>query len=153
MSAGKAGRSKAKGRTMTPAARLKRENAIISDIKAGKLSYREIAEKHSVSLPTVNNKAKKAGISRGRRKGATILVPGPRSKGVRRGRPAGRRKVAARRSTNRAATGRRTTMRRTSATQTAGFNEAFRELVLNHFPELSLRKFDRLSRMVESEVA
>jgi DNA invertase Pin-like site-specific DNA recombinase len=56
-----------------------REKAIIEDIKAGVLSYREIALKQGVSLPTVNNKARKAGISRGRRKGAKILVPALRS--------------------------------------------------------------------------
>lgn len=68
---------------MTPE-RIKREAAIIADIKAGELSYRQIAQKHEVSLPTVNNKARKAGISRGRRKGAKIILPAPR-----RGRPAG----------------------------------------------------------------
>jgi hypothetical protein len=56
-----------------------REKAIIEDIKAGVLSYREIALKQGVSLPTVNNKARKAGISRGRRKGAKIIVPALRS--------------------------------------------------------------------------
>ena len=149
MSAGK-GRSKARGKVLTPAARQKRENAIIADIKAGKLSYREIAEKHSVSLPTVNNKAKKAGISRGRRKGAKIVVPGPRSRVARRGRPASKatgRRVARR------STGRRVTARHRTSAAHAGFSEAFRELVLNHFPDLSLRKFDKLSRMVESEVS
>ncbi|MBK8232538.1 MAG: hypothetical protein IT349_15045 [Candidatus Eisenbacteria bacterium] len=71
------------GRGMTPE-RIKREAAIIADIKAGELSYRQIASKHEVSLPTVNNKARKAGISRGRREGAKIVLPAPR-----RGRPAG----------------------------------------------------------------
>jgi hypothetical protein len=56
-----------------------REKAIIADIKAGVLSYREIAAKQGVSLPTVNNKARKAGISRGRRKGAKIIVAPLRS--------------------------------------------------------------------------
>jgi DNA-binding CsgD family transcriptional regulator len=58
---------------------ISREKAIIEDIKAGILSYREIALKQGVSLPTVNNKARKAGISRGRRKGAKIIVPALRS--------------------------------------------------------------------------
>ncbi len=65
------------GRGMTPE-RIKREAAIIADIKAGELSYRQIASKHEVSLPTVNNKARKAGISRGRREGAKIVLPAPR---------------------------------------------------------------------------
>lgn len=59
---------------LTPEQMASRENAIIEDIKAGVLSYREIALKNGVSLPTVNNKARKAGISRGRRKGAKIVV-------------------------------------------------------------------------------
>jgi hypothetical protein len=59
---------------LTPEQMASREKAIIADIKAGVLSYREIALKNGVSLPTVNNKARKAGISRGRRKGAKIVV-------------------------------------------------------------------------------
>lgn len=59
---------------LSPKQMAEREKAIIEDIKAGVLSYREIAAKHGVSLPTVNNKARKAGISRGRRKGAKIVV-------------------------------------------------------------------------------
>jgi hypothetical protein len=64
---------------LTAAEMVSREKAIIDDIKAGVLSYREIALKQGVSLPTVNNKARKAGISRGRRKGAKINVPALRS--------------------------------------------------------------------------
>lgn len=63
---------------LSPARLAARERAIVADIKAGKLSYRQIAKKHGVSLPTVNNKARKAGISRGRRPGAPILVAGPK---------------------------------------------------------------------------
>lgn len=53
-------------------AQQQREAAIIADLKAGALSYRKIAQKHAVSLPTVNAKARKAGITRprGRRPGA-----------------------------------------------------------------------------------
>jgi hypothetical protein len=65
---------------LTKAQLLKREKAIIADIKAGALSYRQIAAKHKVSLPTVNNKARKAGISRGRRKGAKLFVAAPKRK-------------------------------------------------------------------------
>jgi DNA-binding CsgD family transcriptional regulator len=82
---------------LTPAEMAKREKAIIDDIKAGVLSYREIALKQGVSLPTVNNKARKAGISRGRRKGAKIIVAplrsGPKPKG---------KKKAARKATRKA---------------------------------------------------
>lgn len=147
-----------------------REKAIIDDIRGGVLSYREIALKHGVSLPTVNNKARKAGISRGRRKGASIVVTRPRRKVrgrrkaarrparrvARRGRrpaallepmpqvarrprrKAGRRKAAARRGAPR---GRRASK--------AGFAEALRALVLKHYPQMSLQKFDRLSRLIE----
>jgi DNA-binding CsgD family transcriptional regulator len=73
-----------------------REKAIIDDIKAGVLSYREIALKQGVSLPTVNNKARKAGISRGRRKGAKIIVPALRSG------PKPKAKKAARKTTRKA---------------------------------------------------
>jgi len=132
------------GAKLTKAQRLKREERIIKDIKAGKLSYRLIADKHSVSLPTVNNKARKAGISRGRRKGAKVIVAGPRR--------------TAKKATTRTA---RTApaMRRTRATRTTrrvtsnGFGEAFRELVLQHHPNISLRQFDRLSQMIEKEIS
>jgi len=76
---------------------ISREKAIIEDIKAGILSYREIALKQGVSLPTVNNKARKAGISRGRRKGAKIIVPALRSG------PKPKAQTAARKATKKAA--------------------------------------------------
>ena len=154
-----------------------RESAIISDIKAGILSYREIAHKHSVSLPTVNNKARKAGISRGRRKGARIIVRRPaRRTAVRRGalrqvRPMaeaaapapvavrGRRRSAGRPKRARGRVGRRSTRpaaarrgRAVGATAGTGFAQAFRELVLRHNPGISLLKFDRLAKMVEAQV-
>jgi len=124
------------GAKLTKAQRLRREERIIKDIKAGKLSYRLIAAKHSVSLPTVNNKARKAGVSRGRRKGATLIVAGPRriaTKATRR--PAVRKTATAR------------------APRRAGFGDAFRELVLQHHPNISLKQFDRLSQMVEKEIS
>lgn len=166
-----------------------REKAIIADIKAGELSYREIALKHGVSLPTVNNKARKAGISRGRRKGARLVVPRPARKtgarkaarrGTKKAGRRGRRPAAAMEETatstmgtrkargGRRKAGRRSTRRvgrprgvgrprlgrpRGRAQSGEAFAGAFRELVLKHFPTISLVKFDRLARMVENEVA
>ena len=144
-----------------------REKAIINDIKAGILSYREIAAKHKVSLPTVNNKARKAGISRGRRKGAKIFVARPprRKAATRKAarRPARRGRVAAKPSAaapvvRRRRAGRRATRRaprqaRPRATASSrGFSEALRQLVLHHYPKISLLKFDRLSKVIASEI-
>ena len=134
-------KSSAGGEKLTKNQRLKREERIIRDIKAGKLSYRLIADKHSVSLPTVNNKARKAGISRGRRKGAKIVVAGPRraaKKATKRTAPATRRTKTAQ------------PVRRSARPE---FGEAFRELVLQHHPDMSLRKFDRLSQMIAKEIS
>ena len=149
-----------------------REKAIIDDIRAGVLSYREIALKHDVSLPTVNNKARKAGISRGRRKGARIVVARPRRKAavrrkagtrrkaVRRGRPAAaaapaavgrpRRKVVRRKAVRKVGARRGGRPRGAKAAK-AGFAEALRALVLQHFPNMSLSGFDRLSRLIEAQ--
>lgn len=153
-----------------------REKAIIDDIRAGDLSYREIALKHDVSLPTVNNKARKAGISRGRRKGARIVVARAKRKTasgrkvtarrkaaparkaarrvVRRGRPAAvaAEPMMAKVRRPRRKAGRRAVARtRSVVTAKSGFADALRELVLQHFPKMSLQKFDRLSRMIEGE--
>jgi DNA-binding CsgD family transcriptional regulator len=165
MTASRTGSKRGAARRLSKDALLKREKAIIADIKGGVLSYRQIAEKHRVSLPTVNNKARKAGISRGRRKGAKILVMGPRrratsaKKVVRRG----RRKVARKKAVGRRPAARRKTTRRarkigtrrvrTTSRRGGNFSDAFRELVLQHFPDLSLRKFDRLSRLVGKAVS
>lgn len=118
-----------------------KEGQIIADIRGGSLSYREIAEKHGVSLPTVNNKAKKAGISRGRRKGARIVVPGPRR--------GGRRPAAA--STASAAPKRRG--RPPKARAGTGFVSAFRSLVIQHHPNMTVQNFERLMRLVEDAVS
>lgn len=128
----KAGRRVAR---LDRAARKTREAAIIADIKAGQLSYRMIAHKHGVSLPTVNAKARKAGIRRprGRRPAAATAVAPiiararPR---VRRGRPAGKPAIGSR-----------------------GFQEAFRQMVLQYFPTITLAKFDRLAKLVERAVS
>lgn len=121
-----------------------RESAIIEAIKAGALSYRQIAEKFNVSLPTVNNKARKFGISRGRRKGAKLIVAGPRRGAKRRGRPA---RVAVSSAIMGAAR-----RGRPPKTRGAGFSEAFRQLVLHHYPNITLAKFDQLMKSVESSV-
>jgi hypothetical protein len=166
----------AKKATLSKADLLKREKAIIADIKAGVLSYREIALKHHVSLPTVNNKARKAGISRGRRKGAKIVVPRParkvrkagRKKAVRKtAKKAARRprrrvkaapvtpaiKATKRRRARKPAARRRVVRRarKAAAPGASKFAGAFRQLVLKHFPKISLVKFDRLARLVEHE--
>ena len=148
-------------RRMSPE-QVKRETAIIADIKAGELSYRQIADKHSVSLPTVNNKAKKAGISRGRRKGAKIIVAGPRRKAAHVGRPVarkvgrppgsgrvGRPPAAASAAMDMPRVGARRGRPRSAARIQAGFAEAFRQLVLAHHPNMTVSRFDKLMRMVE----
>ena len=165
-----------KGAKLTKAQMLRREKAIIADIKKGILSYRQIAAKHKVSLPTVNNKARKAGISRGRRKGAKILVVGPkRAKAARKvARKAPRRKAvrkAARRKVGRAVPmvsdlpikrktrkkrARRVVRRgRVAKAVRAGarkgrFVEAMRELVLRYHPNISLKSYDRIIRTVQA---
>jgi hypothetical protein len=129
---------------LTRAAQKKRETAIIRDLRAGKLSYRMIAEKHSVSLPTVNAKARKAGITRprGRRPSAvTAVAATKRRTRTRRAAKTAARPVARRRTTTRPRTA-------------AGlqFNDAFRALVLHYYPRMPLGKFDRLAKMIASEV-
>ena len=126
---------------LTPAQRLAREKAIIADLRAGKMSYRQIAAKHSVSLPTVNSKARKAGIRRSRR-GPAGLTRKTTGRAV--------RKTTARAAATRTATGRpaRAGGRRTNRGG-APFQEQFRELVLAHYPDMSLRNFDKLNKAIE----
>lgn len=131
-----AARSTTRSSTLTKKQREAREKAIVSDLKAGKLSYRRIAEKHSVSLPTVNNKAKKFGISRGRRKNASIVVPAPRRT----------TRAASTRGAARAASPRR------QPSANGGFGDALRTLVLEHYPNITLAQFDRLSQAVHNEL-
>lgn len=159
---------------LTKAQLLKREKAIIADIRGSVLSYRQIAKKHKVSLPTVNNKARKAGISRGRRKGAKILVAAPkRTKAARKAvRKAPRRKAmrkAARRKARKAVPmvtdlpvmrktrKRARRVRRVRAVRAiraggrkSAFVEAMRELVLRYRPNISLKAYDRLVRTVQA---
>jgi hypothetical protein len=131
------------------AAMKKRETAIISDLKAGRLSYRMIAEKHKVSLPTVNAKARKAGITRPRgRRPAGVRVVGVAPK--RRGRP--RKKVTMR--AKKAAARRVRPAGRPSKTTRSGsqFETAFRAMVLRYYPGITLKKFDRLAKLVATTV-
>jgi hypothetical protein len=160
---------KRRGAILDKAQLLAREKAIIADIKAGLLSYRQIAKKHKVSLPTVNNKARKAGISRGRRKGAKILVAGPRRakkvvgrKPVRKAvRKAARRKVrkavpmvtdlpVAMKPRKRARRKARVVRRVGRPAGKTKFIEAMRELVLRHHPKISLKAYDKLVKTLQA---
>jgi hypothetical protein len=124
-----------------------REVAIIADLKAGHMSYREIAQKHGVSLPTVNAKARKANIRRPR--GRRRLVPAAASAAAR-GRQAKAVpavKKPARKRRVRTAAGRRPGR----PIRPSSFMEAFRSMVLEHFPNLTLKQYDRLVRLVQAE--
>ncbi len=134
-----------------------REVAIIADLKSGHLSYRKIAAKHGVSLPTVNAKARKAGIRRpkGRRPAAAMAMRAGRAPVAAKARRRVAKKVlatvaqAAKRKKVRRV--RRAPAPRVAARGTA-FSEAFRAMVLHYFPSLTLAKFDRLSRIIAKEV-
>jgi len=152
---------------LTKVERLAREKAIIQDLKAGLMSYRVIALKHKVSLPTVNAKARKAGITRSRRGPAAFKAIGKVriAKAVRRTKAG--RKPAARKAILRAGT--RVTARRgrkpgRPALRTAlgrrmprgpvgrganAFRAQFRDLVMRHYPNISLKIFDRLTNVIE----
>ena len=138
-----------------------RENAIIADLKAGVLSYRKIAEKWKVSLPTVNAKARKAGIRRprGRRPMGVTAVPvkigRPLSTAKKRGRPqqtslpvtAVAKPVRRRGRVRRAAKARAATMKQPK------FMDAFRELLLHHFPAIAYVKVHRLEKVLGKELS
>ena len=135
-----------------------REAAIIADLKAGKLSYRLIAEKRGVSLPTVNAKARKANISRPRGRRPAVAAPvvamaAKPAKTAKRGRP---RRVAApvamkaRRGRPRG----RVASRVVRAIAPRGaFQNAFREMVLRFYPKLTLAQFDKLSKVIDKAVS
>jgi hypothetical protein len=183
---------------LTRTERLARERAIIQDLRAGLLSYRKIAAKHRVSLPTVNAKARKAGIRRSRRGPAALMAAtkvravktARRRKVARRVavRKVGRRvvarkvarrvavrkvarRVAVRRATLRAKA-RVTARRRVRKVRRAviraavirrmargpmargprgarAFREQFRELVIRHYPNISLKTFARLTNPID----
>ena len=96
--------------------RTAREKAIIQDLNGGAMSYRQIAAKHHVSLPTVNAKARKAGITR---------------RGVRRTYVT-RARAAAVRATVRKTRTQATHRTWTRTTGSTRFNENFRKLVMTY---------------------
>ena len=148
-------------RTLTPTQRLAREQRIIKDLKVGKLSYRKIAAKHKVSLPTVNAKARKAGISRSRRgPAAKLKTTRPVAKTTR------ARTSYAKRSTVKAKATRKTTARRKTSTRvvartavrrsapkTAKFNEQLRWLVMDYYPNMPLKKFEKLTKTISKAIS
>jgi hypothetical protein len=164
---------------LTKAQRLTRERAIIKDLRAGKLSYRKIAAKHKVSLPTVNAKARKAGIRRSRsgpaglRKATTrprttmkarrTTTKARRTKSTARKtrvttrtttrRPIARKKTIRRKITRkpvaRKPATRKVSRRRISAVvRTERFQAELQDLVLMHYPNISLKAFSRLSKRI-----
>ena len=156
-------------RVLSKAQRLTRERMIIKDLRAGKLSYRKIAAKHKVSLPTVNTKARKAGISRSRSgppalRKTTIRTTRPKARAATRGtrtvarRPLRKvirkktttvRKPVARKKVVRKKVTRPVTRRRISATaRTEKFQAQLQDLVLAHYPKISLKAFSRLSKRI-----
>jgi len=134
-------------KVMTKTQRLAREKAIISDLRGGKLSYRKIAAKHRVSLPTVNAKARKAGISRRSTTKVTARTTRTRT-------TTPRVRAAARRTTTRKPA-RRTVARTTVRTSRSRehFNEQFRSLVMNYYPNMPLRKFEKLNTMIKKAIS
>jgi transposase len=132
---------------MTKAQRLVREKAIIRDLRGGDLSYRQIAARHKVSLPTVNAKARKAGI---RRRGRPTMKARPKhvmatpTKRIQRRTRRVRRTMPAR------------TMRRMAMAigrPTANFNEQFRNLVMHYYPNMPLARFERLTSMIKRAIS
>ncbi len=149
----------ARKKKLTKAEREKREKAIIADLKAGKLSYRAIAKKHGVSLPTVNAKARKAGIRR--RKAAKVATRKVAARTRKVAAKAARKKVARRKVTRKTATRAakkvaKKAVRRAAAARTARsmekFQEQFRALLLNYYPNMSLRTFEKISKMIAKAI-
>jgi transposase len=127
--------------------RVTREKAIIRDLHAGGMSYRQIAAKHHVSLPTVNAKARKAGITRRRGRISRAIV----------GKATPRITAKARLRTAKRTIARRVKARTIHRTWTGGrgaarFNENFRKLVMSYYPSMPLAKFERLTRMIRQAV-
>ncbi len=153
-----------KRRAVLDRAQLKqREIGIIADLKAGALSYRKIADKWKVSLPTVNAKARKANIHRprGRRPMGVKVVP------VRIGRPTPTAKKVGRPAKKIAATiapiakvklarlrkrGRRVAKARFAIAKRPKFMDAFRELLLHHYPAIAYVKVHRLEKVLGKEL-
>lgn len=142
-----------------------RELGIIADLKAGILSYRKIALKWKVSLPTVNAKARKAGIRRprGRRPAGVIAVPvkigrpvvakktGRKAKKVAAAAPVVARPAAKAPKAKRGA--RRVVKRRQTAARRPKFMDALRDLLLQHYPAIPYMKVQRLEKILEKELS
>lgn len=151
--------AKRKTRTLTKTQRLAREERIIKDLRAGKLSYRQIAAKRKVSLPTVNAKARKAGISRSRsgpastRRAVRPVKATSRARTRITARAKSRTTARAKtRTTIRKRTPRKITRRAISTPRTTRFENRFRELVMNYYPNMPLRTFERLTKMVNKVI-
>jgi DNA-binding CsgD family transcriptional regulator len=139
-----------------------REIGIIADLKAGALSYRKIADKWKVSLPTVNAKARKANIHRprGRRPMGVTVVPvkigRPAATPKRRGRPP-KKAPATLAPVAKAAKvrrrGRKVARRRAAVVSRPKFMDAFRELLLHHYPAIAYVKVHRLEKVLDKELA
>ena len=134
-------------KVLTKMQRVTREKAIIKDLHGGSMSYRQIAAKHHVSLPTVNAKARKAGITRRRGRISRAIV----------GKATPRVTAKTRMSTAKRTYGRRVKTRTIHRTWTGGrsavrFNENFRKLVMSYYPSMPLAKFERLTKMIRQAV-
>ncbi len=130
----------AKKKPLTKAQRVVRENAIIRDLHSAKMSYRQIAAKHKVSLPTVNAKARKAGITR-TRGGATTTKKAAATKKV----TYRTRKVTARKKVARKKVTRRVAPKVKSAIK---FEAQFKELVMNFYPNMSIKAYEKLTKTI-----
>jgi hypothetical protein len=141
--------AKKKTKVLTKAERLTRERAIIADLRAGEMSYRSIAVKHGVSLPTVNAKARKAKIRR--RPGARVMAKGKRTKLVAKPKRVVR-KVTRRKKVRKVAVhSRRATWAVKRSTER--FHEQFMALVMTYYPNISLARFERLARQIQRFIA
>jgi hypothetical protein len=139
-----------------------RELGIIADLKAGVLSYRKIAAKWKVSLPTVNAKARKAGVRRprGRRPSGISAVPvkivRPAAAAKKRGRPL-KKAVLAVAAVAKVAKVRKRVRKavkaRVAVSRRPKFMDAFRELLLQHYPSIPYLKVHRLEKVLDKELS
>jgi hypothetical protein len=127
--------------------RVAREQAIIRDLHTGTMSYRVIAAKHHVSLPTVNAKARKAGITRRRGRVSKAIVGKTHTQTTAKTRMHTVARTFARRVKTR--TARRAYVGGGAA---ARFNENFRKLVMSYYPAMPLVKFERLTKIIRQAV-
>ncbi len=138
-----------KTKLLTKAERLTRERAIIADLRAGTMSYRSIAIKHGVSLPTVNAKARKAKIRR--RPGARVMSKGKRTKLVAKSTKVVRKVTRRKKVRKTAVHARRATWAMKRSTER--FHEQFMALVMTYYPNISLARFERLARQIQRFIA